>query len=261
MSMVVSASCSTTKEQKALVLYYSQTGGTKAVAEQVAALTGADIAAYDAVIPYDGTYDETIQRANDERASDTLPEITTLDVNVEDYDVIFIGFPVWYGTCALPTLSLINQIDLNGKTVVPFCTFGSGGLETSTATLKSAFPDANFIEGYGVRAARIDKVPVEVERFLAACGFIEGEVEVLGEFSEQKPVTEEEAAIFDAACSSYMMPLGTAVEACSRKASDRTEYIFVAEGQGFDGGVTRSKVYVTVENAEGSTPEFTKVVR
>ena len=262
LALIASAvSCSTKDQSKALVLYYSQTGATQVVAEEIAKQIGADIERIDITQPYNGTYDETIQRCNEERANGTLPELVPLKSKLSEYDVIFIGYPIWYGTCALPMISLLETVDAGEKTIVPFCTFGSGGLESSYIDIKKNWPDANIKDGFGIRNARISKAAKEVERFLIAGGYKEGEVENIPEFPEQQEVGDEEIAIFNAACSSYPMPLGSPVSFASRETSDGTEFLYTAESQGRDGNKSYSKVYVVVGNEEGSVPEFTKVIR
>lgn len=188
---------------KVLVVYYSQTGNTKAVAQEIATKLGADMAEVEAVNPYDGDFEATIGRCMQERETGISPEINPLTVNVADYDVIFVGAPVWFGVFAPPMLTFMNQVDLSGKKVVPFCTFGSGGLESSAKDLAERQPKAEILPGYGVRAARMEAMPKEVEQFLLAGGFIEGEYTPLADFPEQHEVSTEEAAIFDAAVDGY----------------------------------------------------------
>lgn len=243
---------------KTLVLYYSQTGTTKAVAEVIAAQTGADIEAFDAVEPYSGSFAETIARGQKEMAEGVLPEITPIQADLSKYDVIYIGYPVWFGTYALPVQKLLKEVDLSGKVVVPFCTFGSGGLDETVAQMREELPGADVRDGYGVRTARVDKAAEEVERFLIASGLKEGEAEVLPEYSEQQPVTEAEALQFDEACGSYQFPLGTPVTCGWRETSYGTEYLYMVENAGADGQVSTSKIYVLVSNGRA---EFTKVVR
>lgn len=255
--MLAMASC--TEGGKTLVLYYSQTGATKAVAEEFAAQLGADIVSFDVEDPYSGTFDETIARCLSEKAAGTVPALAALDVDLAKYDVVFLGYPVWFGTYAPPVASLLKEVDLSGKVLVPFCTFGSGGLNTSSADLKAALPGADIREGYGVRNARVKAAPAEIEQFLIASSFKEGVKEVLPEFSEQAPVTEEDVAVFDAACSDYQMPLGSPVTVGKRERIDGTEYLFVAESAGADGQVATSKIYVIAP--AGQTPQFTQVVR
>lgn len=252
-------SACTTNQKKALILYYSQTGTTKAVAEEIQARTGADICSFDVVQVYDGTYDETIQRYLTEREAGFTPDLQPLACDLSQYDLIFLGYPIWFGTYATPVKALLRQQDFEGKTVVPFCTFGSGGLQSSSADLRSAIPLAEVREGYGVRFARLDAVPKEVDRFLIEKGWKEGELEPLPEYSDQKDVTPAEADIFHAACSGYKYPLGTPVTVGSRTTPEGTDYLFTAEGQTPDGQTTLSLIYITA--LPGQTPFFTQVVR
>ena len=247
--------------QKALVLYYSETGTTKTVAQEIQAQTGADIEAVEAVEPYSGNFQETIQRSGRERESGELPALKPLKKRIADYDIVFLGYPIWFGTYALPIATLVKEQDFAGKTVVPFCTFGSGGLNTSTADLKKALPKANIVAGYGVRTARVAAAAKELDRFLKENGYKKGKVEKLPEYSAQQPVTDAERAIFDTACSSYQFPLGTPQTVGKRTTADSTDYKFTVKSRGMDGKEATSIIYVTVENAKGAKPEFTEVVR
>lgn len=243
---------------KYLILYYSQTGTTQAVAEMLQEQLGADIESIVAELPYDGSYDQTIERGARERENGVPPAVKPLNVNIDDYDVIFLGYPVWFGTYALPVSGLLATEDFAGKKLVPFCTFGSGGLESSVADLKEALPEAEILEGYGVRTARIAATAGELERFLIEKGYLEGEIEPLPEYSEQEPVTDEDVAVFDEACSGYRFPLGTPVSVAKRSTADGTDYLFEVETP--DGGAGTT-IYVSVGNEEGAVAEFTRVVR
>lgn len=246
---------------KALVLYYSQTGATKAVAEQLQSTLNADIEAIEAVDPYSGTYDETIQRCIKERNDSIIPEIKPLKTDLAQYDIIFLGYPVWFGTYARPIYGLLANNEFEGKKIVPFCTFGSGGLEATTADLKAALPKAQILDGYGVRNARVDKMPEELNYFLITNGYLAGEVEPLPEYSAQADVTPEQAAIFDQACGDYQFPLGTPVTVGLRKTASSTDYKFVANSKDMQGQDIQSVIYVTVPVAPDAKPEFTRVVR
>lgn len=259
------ASCGTKSEPaKVLVLYYSQTSTTKAVAEEIATRMGADIEEIVAVNPYDGDFQATIARCMEEREQGITPEIKPLAADLSKYDIIFIGYPVWFGTYAPPMVAFLNQVDLSGKKVVPFCTFGSGGLESSVKDLKACQPGAEVLPGYGVRQARIAAMPAEVDRFLKEGGFIEGECTPLPEFAEQHPVSEEESAVFDAAVDGYPMIHAKATEVATRAIPDGMEYRFTAvdlprEDKPDMPPAGEITVYVTV--AGGEAPVFTKVIR
>ena len=88
--------------KKVLVLYYSITNTTKQMAEYIQQKTGADIEAIELVNPYSTVYNEIIQRSSQERESGVLPELKPLKANLDNYDVIFVGYPLWFGTYALP---------------------------------------------------------------------------------------------------------------------------------------------------------------
>ena len=269
-AMVTAVSCGPKKEThkeeapKMLVLYYSQTGNTKAVAEEIANKLGADIEEITMLEPYDPDFQTTIDRCMKDREQGILPEIQPVKADLANYDVIFLGFPVWFGTYAPPVITFLNNADLSGKKIVPFCTFGSGGLESSVKDLVAAEPDAEVLPGYGVRAARLEAMPKEVDNFLKANGFLEGEFVQLEEFPAQHEVSEEEAAIFDAAVDGYPMLNAKAKTVATRTIPDGMEYLFTAvdlprENNPKMPPAGEMQVYVTVAN--GAAPVFTKVIR
>ena len=142
MAVAAMATITTGFAQKKLVLYYSETGTTKAVAEELQKQLGADIECIEAVTPYSGDFQATIQRSQRERENGETPALKPLKKKIAEYDVIFLGYPIWFGTYAMPIATLVKENDFAGKTIVPFCTFGSGGLNTSTNDLKKALPQA-----------------------------------------------------------------------------------------------------------------------
>ena len=247
--------------QKELVLYYSETGTTKAVAEELQKQVGADIEAIEAVTPYSGNFQETIQRYQRERQNGETPALKPLKSKIADYDLIFLGYPIWGGVYAMPIFTLIQENDFAGKTIVPFCTFGSGGLNTSADALKAALPKATVKAGYGVRTARVAAAPKELDRFLKENGYKEGKVSPLPDYSEQLPVTDAEKAIFDAACSSYQFPLGTPQTVGKRTTEDGTDYQFIVKSRGMNGEEATSTIFVIKGNEPDAKPEFTQVVR
>lgn len=247
--------------QKKLVLYYSETGSTKTVAEELQKQLNADIEAIEAVKPYSGNFQETMQRGQREMQSGETPALKPLKSKIADYDVIFLGYPIWFGTYAMPITTLVKDNDFAGKTIVPFCTFGSGGLNTSSDALTKALPKAKIQKGYGVRTARVAAAAKELDRFLKENGYKEGTVAPLPAYSAQQPVTDTDKAIFDAACSSYQFPLGTPLTVGKRTTDESIDYEFKVKSSGFGGGESASTIYVTVGKEEGAKPEFTEVVR
>lgn len=247
------------KKNNTLILYYSQTGVTRKVAEHLQKQLGADIEAIEAEKAYNGDFNATIARCQEEMKNNELPKIKSLKSDLSKYDTIFLGFSVWFGTYARPVITLVKENKFEGKKIIPFCTFGSGGLVECTEQLKKDLPNATILNGYGVREARIARVAEELDRFLKENKFIEGTVETLEPYSEQKPVTEEEVKTFKAACDGYQFPLGTPITVGSRKTAKGIDYLYTVNGKTPDGKDVKSTIYVTVEN--GKTPEFTLVVR
>ena len=260
--MAMTAFAATGFTQKKLVLFYSETGTTKTVAETLQKQLGADIESIEPVKAYSGNFQETMQRGQRENQSGETPALKPLKKKIADYDVIFLGYPIWFGTYANPIATLVKENDFAGKTIVPFCTFGSGGLNTSSDALVKALPKATIKPGYGVRTARVAAAAKELDRFLKENGYIAGKVKALPPYSAQQPVTEVEKAIFDAACSSYQFSLGTPLTFGKRTTDDSIDYEFKVKSQGFGGGGGgESTIYVTMGKETGAKPEFTQVVR
>ena len=262
LTLLLALACNRSQSPIVLVLYYSQGGTTEKVALAIQAALGADIEAIVPVEPYDGDFQATVERGRKELQEGILPELQPMKADISAYDVIFLGYPVWFGTYAQPIATVLATQDFKGKKVVPFCTFGSGGLESSVKNIQEKLPDAEILPGYGVRQARLKAAPAEVERFLMNGGFLPGEVAKLPDFSGTRTVTDNEAAIFDAAVGDYPMIHAKPVEVASRPVPDGTEYLFTARDLPRDGGETLGnelKVYVLAE--EGQDPVFTQVVR
>ena len=252
------ASCGSKKSGvENLILYYSQTGATEKVAQELQKMVGGELEAIELEQPYTGTYAETIERVGKERESGNLPELKPLKADLSKYDVIYLGYPIWFGTYALPIASLVKEYDFEGKKIVTFCTFGSGGLEPAVEDLKKALPKAEIAEAsFGIRNARVAATVKELHRFLVENNYVEGSVEALPGYSEMRPVTEEEQRIFDEACGDYQYPLGTPVLVGKRGTSEGVDYIYEVESRG-----AKSTIYVTVPNTPDAKAEFTRVVR
>lgn len=249
------------QEPKSLVLYYSLTETTTKVAEEFAKQTGADIVAFDLKEPYSKVYDEAIQRSMKDREEGVIPELDSLKVDLSAYQTIYLGFPIWFGTYATPVKSLLAAVDLSGKKVVPFATFGSGGRNVAEADLKKALPNADVTEAFGIRQANVEKAPAAIKAFLLKNGLVEGEYVALPEFSELQDVTEEQKAIFNEATGSYSMLHATPLKVATRTIEEGTEFKYTAEDQGRDGQKSEITIYVVKPAAEGQPAYFTEVVR
>jgi len=252
------SSC-TPKGPKTLILYYSQTGSTEVVAQEIQKQTGADIEKYDVVEKYDGTFEETVQRVQTERATGILPTIIPIQSDLKKYDIIFLGTPSWFSAYSQPLAALLSSTDFSGKKIVPFCSFGSCGIEAITDALKKDLPNSEILPGYGIRHDRIQAAEAELDYFLTVNGYKEGTVTPLPDYSEQRDLTPEEATIFAEATAGYPYPLGEAVSVGSREVEGGTDYAFSVKNFDQEGHEITAMIYVIVR--EGAKAEFTRVGR
>lgn len=109
---------------KSIVIYYSYGGNTRRVAEMIQKETGGDIAEIKTVKPYTGSYNDVVAQGKREIDSGFMPEIEALDINIDDYDTIVLGSPVWWYTFAPAMHSFIKENGLSGKNIYPFATNG-----------------------------------------------------------------------------------------------------------------------------------------
>ena len=139
-------------DRNTLVIYFSRTGTTQRAAEQIQKLTGGRLLKLEAADPYNGSYEATLSRAERELNSGSRPAVTTVVDNMEAYDTIFVGYPIWYGDAPMVIYTFLESYDLSGKTIVPFCTSGSSGIETSMRAIRNACPNSRVLQGSRVNA-------------------------------------------------------------------------------------------------------------
>ena len=138
---------------KTLVVYYSATNHTEAVAGYIADATGGDLFEIEPKEPYtddDLNWTDADSRVSKEHADESLREVELTSATVEnweDYDTVFIGYPIWWGIAAWPTDSFVKANDFTGKTVIPFCTSSSSGLGESGELLAEEAGTGNWLEG------------------------------------------------------------------------------------------------------------------
>ena len=122
---------------KTLVVYYSATGNTEAVANYIADAAGGDLFELEPVEPYtdeDLNYNDENSRVSREYADESLRDVELVSTTVdgfEDYSVVYIGYPIWWGIAAWPVDSFVENNDFTGKTVIPFATSSSSGMGES----------------------------------------------------------------------------------------------------------------------------------
>ena len=139
---------------KALVVYYSASGSTKKVADQIAKNLNADLFEIEPVDAYtsaDLDWTDNNSRVTKEHNDESLRDIKLKNTKVENwnnYDTVLIGYPIWWGIAAWPVDTFVKDNDFNGKTVIPFCTSASSGLGKSGDLLKQEAKGGNWKEGH-----------------------------------------------------------------------------------------------------------------
>ena len=139
------------KQMKVLVAYFSVSGVTKGAAEQLAVVAGADLHEIKPAQPYtDADLDWTDKQSRSSvemNDKNSRPAITNKLANMQDYDVVYVGFPIWWYTCPTIINTFMESYDFKGKTVIPFATSGGSSIKKACEDLKAAYPEVNWKDG------------------------------------------------------------------------------------------------------------------
>lgn len=138
-------------ENRILVAYFSCTGNTEKVAQSIAQAVGGDLYQITPAVAYspaDLDWTDKASRSSVEMAdSKSRPALAGKKINPKDYDVVFLGYPIWWNVCPRPVNSFIEKYDFSGMTIVPFATSGSSSIGNSVAQLKKLYPKINWKDG------------------------------------------------------------------------------------------------------------------
>jgi len=152
--------------KKALITYYSRTGNTRAIANQIHERVGIEIIELQPVNSYPEDYEAVKKQAMQELNSGFKPELKTKIEEIGTYDVIFVGTPVWWGTMAGPVKSFLSQYDLSGKTIAPFVTHEGSGLGRSASDIGALCPHSTILNGLAVWGKNVKTAQDEVSAWL-----------------------------------------------------------------------------------------------
>jgi len=141
--------------KKILVVYFSHSGNTREVANQIQKNTGGDIFEIQPVKQYPEDYDEAVKQATAEIKINYRPELKTKVEDIKSYDIIFVGSPCWWSTIATPVKTFLSEYDLSGKTIVPFMTHEGSGLGKSVSDISKMCSKSNVLEGLAVRGGSV----------------------------------------------------------------------------------------------------------
>lgn len=154
----------------ALVVYFSWSGNTESVAREIQAQTGADLFEIVPAEPYTDEYNTLLDIAQDEQANDARPAMADAIENFEQYDVVYLGYPIWWGDMPMILYTLLDEYDFSGKTVAPFVTSGGSGFSGTIRAIEDREPDATVTEGLSLGSSAATDPGSHVARWLSGIG-------------------------------------------------------------------------------------------
>ena len=134
---------------KKLIVYFTYTGNTRKIVDKISEKIDCDILEIKTVIPYSTDYDTVVNDEQNSEASNHLPEIQNIDVNLREYDQIIIGTPVWWYRPVPAIRTFLTQNDLSGKKIIPFAT-NAGWLGKTFKEIESLCPNSNIEKGMNI---------------------------------------------------------------------------------------------------------------
>lgn len=170
---------------KSLIAYYSRKGNnyvggsivnlpignTAVIANKIQKLTGTDLFEIETVKAYPEDYTETTNVAQDEKRTNSRPELTETVENMDSYDVIYLGYPNWWGTMPMAIFTFLESYDFSGKTIVPYCTHEGSGMGSSERDIKKLCPDAKVAAGLSIIGGNVQRADKDVANWLKRLNF------------------------------------------------------------------------------------------
>ena len=157
-------------DKKILIVYYSRSGNTRALAEHIRAATGGDLLELQPAQPYPAEYKATTEQAKRELESNYLPPLADAVPSVAAYDMVLVGSPNWWSTVAGPVRTFLSQTDLSGKPVAVFITHEGSAFGRALTDLSALCPNAKILEGLAIRGGRVKSAQPEIIEWLKKTG-------------------------------------------------------------------------------------------
>lgn len=168
------------KEKKCLIAYFSREGNnyvsgkivnlpignTKVVANTIQEMTGGDLFRINTVKSYPEDYTETTDMAKKELHENARPELSSHVDNMDYYNVIFLGYPNWWGTMPMPVFTFLEEYDFSNKTIIPFCTHEGSGLGRSENDIVKLCPKAILLKGLAIHGSSVSAAKTDVTNWL-----------------------------------------------------------------------------------------------
>jgi flavodoxin len=148
-------------------------GNTEIAAEIIKKLTGSEIFRIQPVKTYPEDYAKATEVAKQELVANARPQLAGQVGDMDSYEVIFLGYPNWWGTMPMPVCTFLEEYDFSGKTIAPFCTHEGSGLGRSEKDIAGLCPNATVLPGLAIRGGNVKNAQNEVSRWLREIGMIE----------------------------------------------------------------------------------------
>ncbi|GAP15785.1 flavodoxins [Longilinea arvoryzae] len=158
------------EKSKILIAYFSHSGNTRTIAEEIRKNVGGDLFEIATIDPYARDYNTVVDVARREQTANRRPELTAKVENLVAYDVIFLGFPNWWGTMPMAVFTFLGQSDFSGKRILPFCTHEGSGMGRSESDIQKLCPGATVLKGFAVRGSHVHAARVEIADWLRQTG-------------------------------------------------------------------------------------------
>lgn len=142
-------------------------GNTEVVAKKIRGLTNGDLFRIKTKKTYPDNYEETTNVAQEEKRQNARPELTDLVDSISSYDVIYIGYPNWWGTMPMAVFTFLESYDFSGKTIAPFCTHEGSGMGRSEQDIRKLCPKAIVLPGLAIRGGEANNSEKEITMWLS----------------------------------------------------------------------------------------------
>ena len=151
---------------KVLIAYFSWSGNTRGIAQEIQSQTGADIFEITLVDPYSTNYNTVLDEAQHDQSIQARPELAEHLDNMDEYSTIILGYPNWWASIPMPIASFLEEYDFSGKTIIPFCSHGGGRFGQSLTAIAKLVPDANMGEPLSIHYSGGSSMPDDVSEWL-----------------------------------------------------------------------------------------------
>jgi formylglycine-generating enzyme required for sulfatase activity/flavodoxin len=155
---------------KMLIAYFSWSGNTQGVAEEIQRQTGADIFEIVPIPAYSDDYNTVLMEAQRDQHEQARPAITNPPQSIDEYDVILLGYPNWWASIPMPIATFLESYDFSGKTILPFCSHGGGRFGQSLTAIAKLAPQAVIAPGLSVHYSGGTSLPNDVRAWLESQG-------------------------------------------------------------------------------------------